>query len=130
MPNPFASSIFFWPSSNIFDLVQHFLNVFKYFWPYSNMSIYKVKSCFWPWSKNLTVFKTYWTCSKKFERGKNNFWTSRCNKIWTITKMLQILIQGQKVTKSEQFTVIPIGRCCPSNNTILANPYKSLLVIQ
>ena len=39
--------------------------------------------------------------------------------------MSQTLIKGQKVTKSEQFTVIPIGRYCPTNNTIQANPYKS-----
>ena len=32
-----------------------------------------VKSCFWLWSKNLTVFKKYWTCSKKFERSKDIF---------------------------------------------------------
>ena len=39
-----------------------------------------VKSCFWPWSKNLTVFKKYWTYSKKFEGGKNNFWSNRWNR--------------------------------------------------
>ena len=31
MPNPSASSNIFGPCSNIFDCVQYFLNVFKYF---------------------------------------------------------------------------------------------------
>ena len=38
----------------------------------------KVKSCFWPRSKNLTLSKIYWTCSKKFELadgiGLNLLW--------------------------------------------------------
>ena len=73
-----------------FDHVKMYLTVFNIFWMYSNIfdhaqlcKFYKVKSCFWPWSKNLTVFKKYWTCSKKFERGNNIFWTSRWNRQWS-----------------------------------------------
>ena len=55
---------FFWQSSI-------FLNVLKYFWPCSNMQIYKVKYHFWPWSKKWKVFKKHWSGSKKFEHSQD-----------------------------------------------------------
>ena len=60
-------SIFFWRCSNIFDRAQ----------------ICKLQGkilLFYHDQKTLTVFKTCWTCSKKFELGKNIFWTSRWNR--------------------------------------------------
>ena len=39
-----------------FGHVQYFLNVFKFFWPCSNMRIYKVKYYFWPWFLLIICF--------------------------------------------------------------------------
>ena len=48
---PSASSNLFCPHSNLFDCIQYFLNVLKYFWPCSNMQIFKVKpSSIYSWS--------------------------------------------------------------------------------
>ena len=73
MPNPSASSKtklaafkFFWPRSI-------YLKVVKYFWPCSNMQIYKVKYHFWPRSKKFERVQKYLTQSKKFEHGQNIF---------------------------------------------------------
>ena len=72
MPNPSASSNTFWPCSNIF----YCSNIFDH------GQICKFLG------KILLVFKKYGTCSKKFERSKNIFWTSRWNRHLSILKIV------------------------------------------
>ena len=63
-----------------FDHVQYFLNVVKYFWPCSNMQIYKVKYHFWPRSKNFERVQKILNTVKKIWAWSKYFWTSRWNR--------------------------------------------------
>ena len=93
MPIPSASSKFFWLCSKCFDRLQYFLNVFKYFWPRSNLQIYKVQFYFWPWSKIFDCFQKILDMVKMFWTQLRYFWTSRWNrhsckfKNWSFEKL-------------------------------------------
>ena len=80
MPIPSASSKIFWSWSKFFDCLQYFLNMFKYFWPCSNMQIYKVQFYFWQSSKIFDCVQKILNMVKIFWTWLNYFWTSRWNR--------------------------------------------------
>ena len=55
-----------WSHSKLFDHIQYFLDVVKYFWSFSNMKIYKEKSHFSIWSKKVDCIQKFITMVKIF----------------------------------------------------------------
>ena len=80
IPIPSASSKIFWQCSKFFDHLQYFLNVFKYFWPCSNMQIHKLQSHFCQWSKTFECVQKILNLVKKIWTQLKYFWTSRWNR--------------------------------------------------
>ena len=77
LPNPSASSKTKLAAFKIFSIN---LKVVKYFWPCSNMQIYKVKYHFWPLSKNFERVQKILHTVKKIWAWSKYFWTSRWNR--------------------------------------------------
>ena len=80
MPNPSASSKTKLAAFKIFWPRLIYLNVVKYFWPCSNMQIYKVKYHFWPRSKKFERIQEILNTAKKIWAWSKYFWTSRWNR--------------------------------------------------
>ena len=99
MPNPSASSKIFFLTFKIFWQRSIFLNVLKYFWPCSNMKIYKVKYHFWPWSKKIERVQKILNKVKKIWAWSTYFWTSRWNR-HTFSNFLLFFILGQSSVAS------------------------------
>ena len=70
----------FWLRSKHFDRIRYFLNVVKYFWPCSNMQIYKITYHFCQWSKKFECVQKILNTAKKNLTWSKYFWTSRWNR--------------------------------------------------
>ena len=78
VPIPSASLKIFWPCSKIFDLIQYFLNLIKYFCAWSKVIFYLIILHIWAWSKIFDHIQKYWTRSKNFEHIQKVIWTKVC----------------------------------------------------